>query len=231
MLNDMQRVLLFLEGKESSTRCLVVTSSSQKIFSAGADLKERNKMTQQQASEFVTSLRNTFHKVSQLPMPVICAMEGLALGGGLEVALACDIRIASSNSIMGLPETTLAIIPGAGGTQRLPRLIGLPRAMELVFTGRRITADVAYQYGLVNQVVPPGEADATALALAWQISKSGPIALRAAKEAMQRGMELSNMNSALQVERECYERTLPTKDRLEGLAAFQEGRIPKYTGE
>ena len=142
------------ETETGAVRCVVITSSLGKVFSAGADLKERASMTQDQAAEFVTLLRNTMERVACLPVPVLAAVEGVAVGrGGLELALAADLRIVSSTATFGLPETTLAIVPGTGGTQRLGRLIGVARAKELIWTGRRIQGDEALQYGLVEMVV------------------------------------------------------------------------------
>ncbi|KAL3918943.1 MAG: hypothetical protein SGILL_004004 [Bacillariaceae sp.] len=163
-------------------------------------------------------------------MPVIAAVEGVAVGGGLELALAADLRVAGAAATLGLPETSLAIIPGAGGTQRLPRLIGVARAKELIWTGRKLSGEEALQYGLVEEVVPAGEATNRAMALALHIAQNGPIAIRASKQAIDRGLECNNMMDALEIERQCYAKVLPTQDRLEGLAAFKEGRKPQYTG-
>jgi len=235
MLQQLQDSIENLESSKSDdaseTRCVVLTSYSPKVFSAGADLKERATMTQVEASAFVTSLRNTLDRVARLPFPVVAAIEGVAVGGGLELALAADIRIAGQNAVMGLPETSLAIIPGAGGTQRLPRLIGAARAKELIFTGRRIDATTAAEYGLVQHVVDAGKAEDKALEIAKQIAKNGPLAIRAAKSAIDEGLEADNMANALFVERHHYQRIVPTSDRLEGLAAFREGRTPVYKGE
>ena len=162
MLQQLNDSIHTLEHDESA-RCLVVSSSSPKVFSAGADLKERATMTQDEAVTFVTKLRGTMERLARLPIPVLVAMEGVALGGGLELALAADIRVAGRNAIMGLPETTLAIVPGAGGTQRLSRLIGVARAKELIFTGRRIDAVTALDYGIVQHVVDAGEAENKAI--------------------------------------------------------------------
>jgi methylglutaconyl-CoA hydratase len=231
MLQELQDCLDTLETTDSKTRCVVITSSLGKVFSAGADLKERATMTQDQAADFVTLLRNTMERVACLRVPVLAAVEGVAVGGGLELALAADLRIASTTATFGLPETSLAIVPGAGGTQRLGRLIGVARAKELIWTGRRIQGEEALEYGLVQKVVPPGQALDQAMELAWKIAGNGPIAIRASKEAIERGMTASDMKEALEIERQCYARVLPTKDRLEGLAAFKEGRNPNYTGE
>lgn len=248
MLEQLQESLAEMQENRVKSRCLILTSCSAKVFSAGADLKERRTMSIEEAEAFVTNLRNTMHQVSCLPMPVLAAIDGLALGGGLELAMAADIRVASSKAILGLPETSLAIIPGAGGTQRLPRLIGTSRAKELIFTGQRINGQTALEYGLVDHVVENddnaiNETVGTAvlgkaLEIAWKIAQNGPIAIQAAKQAVDHGMmsassskEMTSMQVALEIERQCYARTLTTKDRLEGLAAFKEGRKPSYRGE
>jgi enoyl-CoA hydratase/carnithine racemase len=220
-----------LERPETKSRCVVLTSFSNKVFSAGADLKERATMSQDQAAEFVTLLRNTMERLAKLPIPVIASVEGVAVGGGLEIALAADLRVASKSATFGLPETSLAIIPGAGGTQRLPRLIGVARAKELIWTGRRISAEEAYEYGLVHAVVEPGEALSKAMELSWKIAQNGPVAIRASKTAVEEGLTATTMADALEIERQNYARVLPTSDRLEGLAAFKESRTPKYTGQ
>ena len=173
----------------SSVRVVVLRSAVPRVFCAGADLKERATMTRVEVASFVHSLRASFTDVAQLPMPVIAAVEGAALGGGLELALACDFRVAGADATFGLPETGLAIIPGAGGTQRLPRLIGAARAKELIFTGRRLGATEALAYGLVSSVAQPGGAYAMALDMARVILPRGPVAIRAAKEAIDQGLE------------------------------------------
>ena len=218
-------------NKTPAPRCLVLTSFSPKVFSAGADLKERATMSQEEAAVYVTLLRNTMERIHQLPIPVIASVEGVAVGGGLEIALAADLRVVSRTATFGLPETSLAIIPGAGGTQRLPRLIGVARAKELIWTGRRISADEAYEYGLVQHVVDPGEALHKAMELSWKIAQNGPIAIQASKQAIAEGMTVASMPEALEIERQNYQRVLPTSDRLEGLAAFKEGRTPQYKGQ
>jgi len=232
MLSELQSTIAYLTNHKTEVlvRCVVLTSSSNKVFSAGSDLRERSKMTQEEAADFVKSLRGTFDALANLPMPVISAIEGVAVGGGLEVALTSDIIVAGDNAKFGLPETSLAIIPGAGGTQRLPRFIGAARAKELIFTGRRIDAQTAHDYGLVQHVVPGGGAVGKALEIAREIASNGPLAIRAAKSAVLRGIDAPTLNEGMGIERTYYQTIIPTEDRLEGLAAFREKRKPEYKG-
>mmetsp|Transcript_3032 Transcript_3032/g.4591 ORF Transcript_3032/g.4591 Transcript_3032/m.4591 type:complete len:286 (-) Transcript_3032:27-884(-) len=229
LMNQFSSALENLE-KCQETRCVILTSSSKKVFSAGADLKERALMTSDEAELCVSSLRSTLQRLADLPLPTIAAVEGVAVGGGLELAAATDIIVSSKSATFGLPETSLGIIPGAGGTQRIPRLVGTPRALELMLTARRFSGEEGFDYGLVQFLVEDGLADVCALELAHKICQNAPVAVRAAKEAVKRGMAEPTIRHALNIERECYVRTLPTKDRLEGLAAFREGRKPNYKG-
>lgn len=215
---------------DPSVRVVVLHSLVPGVFCAGADLKERAEMSQAEAEAFVQGLRSAFTELEDLPMPVITALEGAAFGGGLELALAADLRVAGTGAKMGLVETALAIIPGAGGTQRLPRLIGASRAKELIFTARRIDAVEAERLGLVDRVAPAGGALDAALALAREILPNGPVALRMAKQAVSRGLDMDR-DAGLAFEQACYAQVIPTKDRLEGLAAFREKRKPQYRGE
>ena len=220
---------------DTSLRCIVITGRSadnprKASFSTGADLKERRTLTPDQVRRFIFTIRDTFTAVEQVRVPVIAAINGFAFGGGLELALACDLRIAASNAVMGLTETSLAIIPGAGGSQRLPRIVGIARAKELIFTARRIDAATALGIGLVNRVVEPPELMPAALALAREIAKNGPVGVAQAKFAINYGMEAS-LGVALPLESKAYEVTIPTKDRLEALAAFAEKRKPVFKGE
>ena len=209
-------------------RVVILQSAVPRVFCAGADLKERATMPPREVAAFVSGLRGAFLAVSQLPMPTIAAVEGAALGGGLELALACDFRVGGEDATFGLPETGLAIIPGAGGTQRLPRLIGASRAKELI-TGRKLSAADAQDYGLLTARVPSGTALRSALALAREILPRGPLAVRLAKEAVDRGCEV-DMATGLAIEAACYAQVIPSADRLEGLAAFREKRAPVFTG-
>jgi len=220
---------------DMNLRCIVITGAGGKdakkaSFSTGADLKERRTLSPDQVRRFIFTIRNTFTAVEQVRVPVIAAINGFAFGGGIELALACDLRIASSNMILGLTETSLAIIPGAGGTQRLPRIVGIAKAKELIFTARRIDAKTALEIGLVNRVVEPVELMPAALELAREIAMNGPIGVAQAKFAINCGMEAS-LGVALPLESKAYEATIPTKDRLEALAAFAEKRKPVFKGE
>ena len=211
-------------------RVVIITGSGEKAFCAGADLKERATLTPLQVKEFIFTIRDLFSSIENLNKPVIAAVNGVALGGGTELALACDIRIASATASMGLTETRLAIIPGAGGTQRLPRLIGRGKAKELIFTGRRVQAEEALAIGLVNQVCEPDHLLEACQSMAAEICQTGPIAIEQAKYAINHGLE-TDLHTGLAIESNAYWVTIPTQDRLEGLAAFREKRKPVYRGE
>lgn len=211
-------------------RCVVIKASGEKVFCAGADLKERAGMDPIQVKRTVSLIRGNINDIEALPQPVICALNGSAFGGGLELALACDIRIAADHIKVGLTETSLAIIPGAGGTQRLPRLIGKGKAKEMIYTARRVDAYEAEKIGLVEYVVPLESMDQKVSEITSQIAKNGPIALQQAKYAIDRGLEV-DLQTGLALEQKAYEVTIPTKDRIEGLSAFKEKRTPNYTGE
>jgi enoyl-CoA hydratase/carnithine racemase len=214
----------------SDVRVVIITGCGEKAFCAGADLKERATLKPDQVKEFIFTIRNLFTSIEQLNKAVIAAVNGIALGGGTELALASDIRIASANATMGLTETRLAIIPGAGGTQRLPRLIGKGKAKELIFTGRRIGAQEALEIGLVNKLCEPHELLNECKKMAAMICEAGPIAIEQAKYAINYGME-TDMHTGLAIESNAYWVCIPTEDRLEGLAAFREKRKPVYKGK
>lgn len=211
-------------------RVIVVTGAGEKAFCSGADLKERAGLPPEKVKEFIFTIRNLFTAIEQLGMPVIAAVNGVALGGGTELALACDIRIAAATATLGLTETRLAIIPGAGGTQRLPRLIGRGKAKELIFTGRRVEAAEALQIGLVNRVCPPEALVDECRRMAAMICETGPIAVEQAKHAINHGLE-TDLATGLAIESAAYWMCIPTEDRLEGLAAFREKRKPVYKGK
>lgn len=220
---------------DAGLRCIIITGAGgddpkKAAFSTGADLKERRTLTPDQIRRFIYTIRSTFTAVEQVRVPVIAAINGFAFGGGMELALACDLRIASSHAVMGLTETSLAIIPGAGGTQRLPRIIGVAKAKELIFTAKRIDAKEALEIGLVNRVVEADQLMEAAREMAREIAKNGPIAVAQAKFAINYGIEAS-LGVALPLESKAYEATIPTKDREEALAAFAEKRKPVFKGE
>ena len=223
------RSLLADLREDLSIRCVLITGAGEKAFCAGADLKERKSMPAERVPHFVKNIRRLMDDVEALPQPTIGVINGLAFGGGTELLLACDLRIAAPHAQLGLTEVSLAIIPGAGGTQRLPRLIGKSRAKDLILTARRIGAQEAEGFGLVNRVAPEGALTAAATALADSIASNGPVAVRAAKDAIDSGLELPQVEG-LQHEAQCYERTLTTTDRLEALAAFSEKRKPAFIG-
>jgi len=219
---------------DKNIRVILIRSMVPGIFCAGADLKERATMAQSDVGPLVKSMRLFLENFSEMPAPTIVALDGAALGGGLELALACDIRIASNSAKMGLVETKLGIIPGAGGTQRLPRAIGPSLAKELIFSARVIDGTEAFRLGLVNHVVDQNDkGDAAfrkALQLAEEIAPQGPIALKMAKRAINSGCE-TDLHTGLAIEEACYAQVIPTKDRMEGLMAFKERRPPQFKGE
>jgi enoyl-CoA hydratase/carnithine racemase len=223
------RTLLAELREDLALRCILITGAGEKAFCAGADLKERKAMPAERVPHFVRNIRALMDDVEALAQPTIAVINGFCFGGGTELALACDLRVAAEHVELGLTETTLAIIPGAGGTQRLPRLIGKSRAKDLILTGRKLGAGEAERIGLVNRVAPAAELRACALALARAIADNGPVAVRAAKDAIDRGLEMPQ-GQGLEHEARCYERVLGTSDRLEALAAFAEKRRPSYQG-
>jgi len=237
VLNAMNRPLLQELAREVDTarsdrslRCAIVTGAGEKAFSAGADLKERRGMTLEETREYVDLIRSTVDAVASLPFPTIAAVNGVAFGGGLELALACDLRVLAEHAQVGLTEVHVGIMPGAGGTQRLPRLVGLARAKQMIFAAARVPAVEALAMGLANRVVPSADLQATAMQLAAEIAANAPLAVRGAKRAIDTGFDAA-LDAGIDVEAAEYSRLLPTRDRLEGLAAFAEKRPPQYRGE
>ena len=229
MLEELHEAILTCKF-DRTIRCVVIAGAGEKAFCAGADLKERAGMDPIQVRKTVSLIRGNINELEALPQPVIAAVNGVAFGGGTELALASDIRVASETAKLGLTETALGIIPGAGGTQRLPRLVGKGRAKELIFTARRIDAWEAREIGLVEYVVPADSLLEKALEIANQIVRNGPIAIAQAKFAIDKGYDV-DLNTGLAIEQNAYEITIPTKDRIEGLHAFKEKRPPVYVGE
>ena len=216
-------------GASRETRVVVLTGAGDKAFCAGADLKERATMSEADVRHFLEKLRVTLRLVETSDCVFIAAINGLALGGGTEIALACDRRVASSSAELGLTEVKLGIIPGGGGTQRLSRLIGPGRAKDLILTGRRVSAQEAFSLGLVNRVAEPSAVVSTACALAESIVENAPVAVSTAKHAIDEGLDLA-LEDALRLEHHKYETVLKTEDRLEALAAFVEKRKPVFKG-
>jgi len=217
-----------IEHRED-VHAIVLTGAGDKAFCAGADLKERRGVPAAESATFINAIGGAIDTWGQLRKPTICMLNGSAYGGGLELAMACDFRVCVDSAELGLTEVRLGIMPGAGGTQRLPRLVGEARAKELILLGRRIGAAQAHAIGLVNTVVPRAGLRGAVDALLAELAGCAPLSVRAAKSAIERGHG-KNLAEGLAIERECYEVTLYSEDRDEGLAAFAEGRPPKYRG-
>jgi enoyl-CoA hydratase/carnithine racemase len=215
-------------AERREVRAVILSGVGEKAFCAGADLKERRGMAQPEVRVFVSALNAMMRAIADSPKVWIAAIQGACLGGGLELALCCDLRVAREDALIGLPEARLGIIPGAGGTQRLPRLIGIARAKELILTGQRIGAARAEVMGVVNRVGADHLAEAEALAA--EVAKCAPISLTQAKRAVDGGWDL-HLDAGFRWERACYDVTIPTQDRLEALEAFAEKRAPNYKGE
>jgi len=214
---------------DADARAIVFTGSGDKAFCAGGDLKERNGMTDETWRAQHVIFEQGAMRILRCPVPVIAAVEGFALAGGCELALLSDFIVASETAVFGVPETTLGIFPGIGGTQLLPRLVGAPLAKELIFTGRRMKSDEAKACGLINHLVPAGHAKAKATELAASIARNGPIAVRQAKKAIAYGSE-TDLETAMILAIEAYNATVVTEDRLEGVRAFNEKRRPQFKG-
>jgi enoyl-CoA hydratase len=210
-------------------RAVVLSGRGDRAFCAGSDIGEFEGLRGRAAEGKLLLEKLVYRQLAELPMPTIAAIEGDALGGGLELALCCDLRVAAARARLGMPEVRLAVIPGSGGTQRLPRLVGPGRAKELILTGRILVADEAERIGLVNQVVPPGKAREAADAVAAEISARGPVAVREAKRLIDAASEL-DLDAGLAAELDASERIYLTEDMLEGAKAFFAKREPRYRG-
>jgi enoyl-CoA hydratase len=229
LLSELDIILDEIIAKQDC-RGLVITGAGEKAFVAGADINQFLHLDAKEGARLVEKGKRIFDKLAYAPFPVICAIKGLALGGGLELALACDIRIAEKKAKLGLPETNLAILPGYGGTQRLTQLIGPGRAKKMIFTGAALSADEAYEWGMVEAVVPNGESVNEALALAEQIASKGPLAIVKAKQAITQGLD-TTLAEGQAFETQCFAELCQTEDMLEGAKAFKEKRIPTYYGK
>lgn len=211
-------------------RVVVFTGAGNRAFSVGADLKERKTLSEARVKRNIYKIGEVFTMIENLPQPTISVLNGYAFGGGMELALACDFRFAVDTAVMGLTETGLAIIPGAGGTQRLPRLIGETRALELILTARRLDAAAAMEYGMLTNVASFDELPKVVDQFMEALLSNGPIALQQAKFAIKHGMN-TDLQTGLAIERKAYEMTIPTADRLEALDAFAEKRKPSFKGK
>ncbi|MFI0230304.1 enoyl-CoA hydratase/isomerase family protein [Streptomyces sp. NPDC017086] len=215
---------------DREARVVVLTSSHERAFCVGADLKERNSFTDAELVRQRPVARGAYTGVLELPMPTIAAVHGFALGGGFELALACDLIVADRTAVVGLPEVSVGVIPGGGGTQLLPRRVGAARAAELIFTARRVEAAEAAGLGLVDQVVEEGRDREEALALGARIAANSPVGLRAAKRALRLGHGL-DLRAGLEVEDAAWRAVAFSGDRAEGVAAFNDKRKPQWPGE
>lgn len=228
LLTELENCIQKIQAAEE-IRCVILTGNGEKVFCAGADLKERKTMSDVEVIAAVQKIGSIADSIEKIDVPVIAAINGSAFGGGLELALACDLRIAAHHVKLGLTETSLAIIPGAGGTQRLPRLIGTGQAKLLIYTAKTVSAEDALAIGLIERSVAGSFLQDEAISIARKISKNGPIAIKQAKKAINQGIDLP-IDKAIQLEHESYLKVIPTKDRKEGLLAFQEKRKPNYGG-
>jgi enoyl-CoA hydratase len=218
-----------LELESEAPRAIIVTGAGERSFVAGADISAMSSMSPLEAKRFSEIGHAAMALLDRSPIPTIAAVNGYALGGGCEVAIACDIRVAAENATFGFPEVGLGILPGMGGTQRLPRLIGPALAKELIFTGRRIGSEEALRIGLVNRVVPQGEALDAAREIAAEISANGPLAVRYAKTAANKATDV-DLISGLEYEADQFALLFATEDAREGMGAFVERRKPEFEG-
>lgn len=224
VLDDLSKALD--EVDLETVRCLIITGAGEKSFVAGADIKEMAGLSKAEGSAFGKKGNDIFRRIETLPIPVIAAVNGFALGGGCELSMSCDFRICSDNAVFGQPEVGLGITPGFGGTQRLARLIGPGYAKQMIYTARNIKADEALRIGLVNQVVPQAELMAAAEKMAAGIAKNAPIAVRQCKKAINEGLEL-DMDKAIELEEKLFGECFETHDQVEGMTAFMEKRKEK----
>lgn len=212
---------------DAQVRAVVLSSAAPKAFCVGADLKERNGFTSAQLMEQRPHIRALFTAIRELPMPAIAAVHGFALGGGFELALSCDLIVCDETAVLGLPEVTVGLVPGGGGTQLLVRRVGSARAADLIFTGRRVGVDEAELLGLLDRRVAAGAAPTAALELAETIAGNSPVGVRQAKHALRLGVDVT-LAAGLEVEDEAWRATALSSDRVEGVAAFNEKRRPEW---
>ncbi|MEU6479449.1 enoyl-CoA hydratase-related protein [Streptomyces sp. NPDC047017] len=215
---------------DPDARVVVLTSSHERAFCVGADLKERNTFSDADLLRQRPVARGAYTGVLELPMPTIAAVHGFALGGGFELALSCDVIVADRTAVVGLPEVSVGVIPGGGGTQLLPRRVGAAKAAELIFTARRLEAAEAHGLGLVDRLAEEGQDRADALELAARMAANSPVGLRAAKRALRLGHGL-DLRAGLEIEDAAWRSVAFSGDRAEGVAAFNEKRAPRWPGE
>ena len=215
---------------DKTVRAVVFTGAGEKAFCVGGDLKERQGMSDEVWRAQHLIFEQGAARVLHCPVPVIAAVEGFAMGGGCELAVLSDMIVAGETAVFAVPEITLGIFPGIGGTQLLPRIVGAPMAKEMIFTGRRVDAKEAKAIGLVNHLVPKGQARAKALEIATTIAQNGPVAVRQAKKAINWGSE-TDLETGMALAIEAYNVTVTTEDRLEGVRAFNEKRKPRFQGK
>jgi enoyl-CoA hydratase/carnithine racemase len=226
LADDLARVLREVSS-DTDTWVVVLAAAGEKAFCVGADLKERAGFTIDQFHANRKQIRNLFTTLRAVPQPVIAAVFGFALGGGFELALSCDVIVAAEGTQLGLPEVRVGLLPAAGGTQLLTRRVGTAKAKELMFFGTRFTAEEGKELGLVSRVVPPGDVDAAALAVAEELCKSSPPAVREVKRSVDAGWGLP-MDEAVELENDAWTVVIETEDRAEGIAAFNEKRSPVW---
>ncbi|MGI9584565.1 MAG: enoyl-CoA hydratase/isomerase family protein, partial [Acidimicrobiia bacterium] len=214
---------------DDHVRSVILTGTGDRAFCAGSDIKEFPSLRGRVAEGKLNKENAVYNRLADLPVPTVAAIEGDALGGGLELALCCDLRIAATTARLGLPEVQLGVMPGSGGTQRLPRLIGLARAKELILLGEIIDAETALRFGLVNRVVPKHSAESTARDLAETLANRGPVAVREAKRALNTTLDRSLAEGQAD-ELAASERVFSSEDMLEGASAFREKRQPEFKG-
>lgn len=230
VLKELDLAINEIEYRKEKIWAVIVTGSGDQAFIAGADIAEMVNFTPPEARNFLHFAQQTLNRLENLPMPVIAAINGFALGGGLETALACDIRIASEKALIGLPEVGLGIIPAAGGTQRLTRLVGVGTAKYLILTGAKINASRALSLGIVNEVVPHEKFDEEVAKLVKLILNMGPVALSAAKKSIQTALD-ENLRAGLELELDKAVECFQTQDIREGMGAFLERRRPEFKGK
>lgn len=228
VISELDGVLKEIEA-DAEIGALVLTGAGPKIFVAGADIKAMSEMTPEQGEALAHNGQATLNRLEDMPKLTICAINGLALGGGLELAMACDMRLCSENAKMGQPEINLGIIPGFGGTQRLPRIVGVGRAMQMLITGDPIDAQTAYAWGLVNAVLPSDALMSKAMELAQAAATKAPMAVKLIQQSVYQGID-KPLHQGLLCEIQSFRKVFETEDKVEGISAFMEKRAPQFKG-